>query len=49
MKYIIAGLLLTIWMILTLILTISILGWIIVLENSGWREFPNKLLEVFKT
>lgn len=48
MKYIIAGLLLTIWMILTLILSISILGWVILLEGN-WLTFPEKLLEVFKT
>ncbi len=49
MKYIIAGILLIIWMILTLILAISILGWVILLEKGDWLEFPNKLLKVFET
>lgn len=50
MKYVVAGLLLIMWMILTIILAISIVGWILIIDDeSTWLDFPKKLLEVFET
>ena len=48
MKYFTAMLLLMFWMVATFLLTISILGLIVLLdEDSAWMEFPKKLLSVF--
>jgi len=49
MKYIVAGLLLVLWMIISLILAISVVGWVLFDEDSGWLDFAKELLEVFKT
>lgn len=48
MKYFTAMLLLIIWMILTCLLPLTLLGIIVVLDSdSGWMIFPQKLLKVF--
>ncbi len=48
MNYIVAGLLLIIWIIFTLALTMTIIGFFVVVdEDSSWSSIPKKLLEVF--
>ncbi len=50
MKYIVAGILLIMWMTLTIILAISVVGWVLLIDDdSAWLMFPKELLEIFKT
>lgn len=49
MKYIVAGILLIMWMTVTIILAISVVGWVLFDEDYGWLDFAKELLEVFKT
>jgi uncharacterized membrane protein len=50
MKYIVNGFLLSIWMIITLLLTISLIGLIVIVdsENEGWLKIGKTLLNNLK-
>lgn len=48
MKYLSAALLLVVWMGATLLLTITLIGLIVILEeDSVWMKIPEKLIAVF--
>jgi ABC-type uncharacterized transport system permease subunit len=52
MKYIAALSLLTAWMILTIILACTVLGFIFILaadDNNEWFNIPKRILKVFDT
>lgn len=50
MKYFMAGTLLFLWMILTLLLCVSILGLIVVMEpDESWMKIGETLVETFKS
>lgn len=49
MKYLLVSLLLIVWMVLTMVLTITVIGIAIMYDEDSWMSIPKQLLKTFET